>query len=92
MNIESRAGGNELLDHERLAVRRGQHERSVSAEKSVATLNSVRLMQSAQRQYALLFWTSSPAPAAMSCSTTSFWPFDAAKMSAVFLPRNQLPA
>ena len=92
LDVESGAGGDELLDHERVALRRGPDESGVPAEKSVAALNGVRPMQSAQRPYPSLPWTSSPAPAAMSCSTTSFWPFDAAKMSAVFLPRNQLPA
>ncbi len=91
MEIESGAGGDELLDHRRVALRRGQDERGVPAENSVAGLNSVRPMQSAQRPYPSLFWTSSLAPAAMSCSTMSVWPFDAAQMSAVFLPRCQLP-
>jgi hypothetical protein len=89
-DIEGSAGGDELLDHERLALRRGQDERGVPADKSVAALNDVRPMQSAQRPYPSLPWTSSPAPAAMSCSTTSVWPFDAAQMSAVTLPRSQL--
>ena len=88
LDIVSRAGGDELLDHERVALRRGTDERSVPAEKSVAALNSVRPMQSAQGPYPSLFWTSSLAPAAMSCSTTGVWPFHAAKMSAVFLPRS----
>ena len=47
-------------------------------------------MQSAQGPYPSLFWTSSLAPAAMSCSTAGVWPFDAAQMRAVVLPRNQL--
>ena len=47
MDIESRAGGNELLDHKRVALHRGQDERSVPAEKSVAELSSVRPMQPA---------------------------------------------
>ncbi len=91
LDIEGSAGGDELLDHERVAVHRGQDERSVPAEKSVAALNGVRPMLSAQRPYPSLSWTSSPAPAAMSCSTTGVWPFNAAQMSAVLLPRNQLP-
>jgi hypothetical protein len=91
LDIESDAGGDELLDHEREAVRRGRDERSVPAEKSVTALNSVRPMQSAQRPYPSLFWTSSPTPAAMSCSTTGVWPSNAAKMRAVSLPRSQLP-
>jgi hypothetical protein len=57
---------------------------------SVAALNGVRPMQSAQRPYPLLLWTSSPPPAAMSCSTTGEWPFIAAQMIAVFLPRSRL--
>jgi hypothetical protein len=84
----SRAGGDELLDHERVAVGRGQDERSEPAETSAAALNSVRPMQSAQRPYPSLFLTSSPALAAMSCSTTSVWPQHAAGMSAVSLPRS----
>jgi hypothetical protein len=88
LDIESRAGGDELLDHERVALRRGPDERSVSAEMSAAALNGVRPMQSAQRPYPSLFWTSSLAPAAMSCSTMSVWPQDAAEMSAVSLPRS----
>ena len=87
----SRAGGDELLDHACVALRRGRDERSGPAEKSVAALNGVRPMQSAQRPYPSLFWISSLAPAAMSCSTTGVWLFDAAKMSAVSLPRSQLP-
>jgi hypothetical protein len=87
-DIEGSAGGDELLDHEPLAPVRGQDERSAPADKSVATLNSVRPMQSAQWPYPVLFWTSSPAPAVLSCSTTSLWPFDAAQMSAVLLPRS----
>ncbi len=98
-DIEPGAGGDELLDHGRVALRCGPDERSVPAEKSVATLNGVRPMQlngvrpmqSAQRPYPSLFWTSSPAPAAMSCSTTRVWPSDAAEMSAATLPRCQLP-
>ena len=46
--------------------------------------------QSAQGPYPLLFWTSSFAPAAMSCSTTSVWLYIAAPMSAVLLPRTRL--
>jgi hypothetical protein len=38
-----------------------------------------------------LFCTSRAAPAAMSSSTTGVWPFIAAEMSAVSLPRCQLP-
>ena len=91
LDIESGAGGDELLDHGRVALRRGQDERSAPADKSVATLNGVRPMQSAQRPYPSLSWTSRAAPAAMSCSTTSVWPFDAAQMRAVSLPRSQLP-
>ena len=51
LHIEGSAGGDELLDHERLALRRGQDERGDPAEKSVAALNSVRPMYSAQRPY-----------------------------------------
>ena len=91
LDIESRAGGDELLDHRRVAVRRGPDESGVPAEKSVAALNSVRPMQSAQWPHPSWPWTSSPAPAAMSCSTTGVWPFDEAKMSAVRLPTIQLP-
>ena len=91
LDVESGAGRDELLDHERVAPTRGRDERSVPAEKSVAALNGVRPMLSAQRPYPSLSWTSSPAPAAMSCSTTGVWPHDAAKMSAVSLPRCQLP-
>jgi hypothetical protein len=36
LGIDSRAGGDELLDHERVAIMRGRDERSVPAEKSVA--------------------------------------------------------
>jgi hypothetical protein len=45
LDIESRAGGDELLDHERVALHRGQDERSQPAEKSGAGLSSVRPMQ-----------------------------------------------
>ena len=55
LDLDFRAGGDELLDHERVAVRRGRDERSVPAEVSVATLNGVRPMQSAQRPYPTLF-------------------------------------
>ena len=51
LDIESGAGGDELLDHGRVAPRRGQDERSVPAEMSVAGLNGVQPMQSAQRPY-----------------------------------------
>ena len=93
MDIEGGAGGDELLDHVRVALHRGRDERSErseSAEKSAAGLNknSVRQMQTPHGPYPMLFWTSSPAPAAMSCSITSVWPFDAAQMSAVLLPRS----
>ncbi len=91
MDIEGGAGGDELLDHERVAVRRGHDERSEPAVKSAAGLNSVRPMQLSQGPYPCLSWTSSLAPAAMSCSTTGVWPFFAALMSAVLLPRRQLP-
>ena len=91
LHIESGAGGDELLDHERVDPRRGTDKRSAPAEMSVATLNGVWPMQSAQWPYPSLPWTSSPAPAAMSCSTTGVWPFIAAKMSAVLLPRSLLP-
>jgi hypothetical protein len=91
MDVEGSAGGDELLDHEPVALRRGPDERGVPAKKSVAALNSVRPMKSAQRPYPTLFWTSSPTPAAMSCSTTGVRPFIAAEMSAVSLPRSQLP-
>ena len=47
-------------------------------------------MQPAQWPYPALPWTSSLAPAAMSCSTTGVWPFAAAEMSAVLLPSSQL--
>jgi hypothetical protein len=57
---------------------------------SVAGLNSVWPMQSAQRPYPSLSWTSSLAPAAMSCSTTGVWPLCAAEMSAVLLPSSRL--
>jgi hypothetical protein len=90
LHIEGSAGGDELLDHGRVAVHRGRDERSVPAEVSAAGLNSVRPMQSAQWPYPSFFWTSRAAPAPMSCSTMSVWPQDAAKMSAVSLPRNQL--
>ncbi len=89
-DIEGSAGSDELLDHERVAPGRSRDERSVPAEGSVAGLNSARPMLSAQRPYPSLFCTSSLAPAAMSCSTTGVWPQDAAKMSAVLLPRGQL--
>ena len=49
LDIESRAGGDELLDHERVALQRGPDERSVPAGKSVAGLKSVRPMQSASQ-------------------------------------------
>ncbi len=49
LNIEGGSGSDELLDHERVALRRGQDERSVPAEKSVAGPNSVRPMQSASQ-------------------------------------------
>ena len=62
LDVESGAGGDELLDHRRVALRRGPDERGVPDEKSVAALNSVRPMQSAQRPYPSLPWTSSPAP------------------------------
>jgi hypothetical protein len=88
--IEGSAGADELLDHERVAPGRGQDERGVPAEKSVAALNGVRPMQSAQGPHPSLFCTSRAAPAAMSCSITGVWPFDAAQMSAVSLPRCQL--
>ena len=91
LHIEGSAGGDELLDHGRVAVRRGPDERSAPAEKSVAGLNGVRPMQSAQWPYPSLFCTSRAAPAAMSSSTTGVWPFIAAEMSAVSLPRCQLP-
>ena len=90
LDIESRAGGDELLDHERVALKRGQDERSEPAETSAIGSNSVRPMQSADWSYPSLSWTSRAAPAAMSCSTTSVWPKIAAKMSAVTLPRRQL--
>jgi hypothetical protein len=90
LDIEGGAGGDELLDHESLALHRGPDERSESAEKSVAGLSSVRPTQSAQVPYPSLSWTSSFTPAAMSCSITSVWPFDAAQMSAVYLPGSQL--
>ncbi len=92
LDIECGAGGDELLDHQRVALRRGRDERSEPAKKLVAGLNknSVRQMQTPHGPYPLLFWISSPAPAAMSCSTTCVWPFTAAKMSAVSLPRSQL--
>ena len=85
LDIESGAGSDELLDHGRVALPRGQDERSVPAENSAAGLNGVRPMQSAQRPYPSLVLTSSPAPAAMSCSTMSVWPFEAAEMRAVVL-------
>jgi hypothetical protein len=94
LDIEGSAGGDELLDHRRVAFHRCQDERSAPAKKSVAALNSVwpmQSLQSAHGPYPSLFWTSSPAPAAMNCSTTGVWPSDAAKMSAVTLPRSQLP-
>jgi hypothetical protein len=53
--------------------------------------HSAQAIYSEQGPYPLLLWTSSPAPAAMSCSTMGLWPLDAAKMSAVSLPRSQLP-
>jgi hypothetical protein len=34
LHIEGSAGGDELLDHRRVAVHRGRDERSVPAEKS----------------------------------------------------------
>jgi hypothetical protein len=55
MDVEGSAGGDELLDHEPVALRRSQDERGVPAKKSVAALNSVRPMQSAQRPYPTLF-------------------------------------
>jgi hypothetical protein len=36
LDVEGGAGGDELLDHERVALHRGQDERSDPAEKSVA--------------------------------------------------------
>jgi hypothetical protein len=51
LDIESSAGGDELLDHGRAAPRRSQDERSDPAKKSVAALNSVRPRQSAQWPY-----------------------------------------
>jgi hypothetical protein len=47
LDIKVRAGGDELLDHERVAAKCGQDERSEPAGKSVAGLSSVRPMQSA---------------------------------------------
>jgi hypothetical protein len=70
LGIESCAGGDELLDHERVALERGQDERSEPAEKSAAGLSSARPMQSAHGPYPLLLLTLRSAPAAMSCSTT----------------------
>ncbi len=93
MDIESGAGGVELLDHKRVALKRGPDERSVPNEKSNPSAvgsDSARPIYSAQGPYPLQFWASRAAPAAMSCSTTSVWPFIAAKMSAVYLPRSQL--
>ncbi len=90
LHIEGGAGGDELLDHERVALHRGQDERSQPAEKSVAGLSRVRQMQSPHGPYPSWSWTSSFTPAAMSCSTTSGWPFIAAQMSAVYLPGRQL--
>ena len=80
----------ELLGLACVALKRSHDERSDPAEKSVAGFSSVRPMQWAHDPYPLLLWASSLAPAAMSCSTTIVWPFDAAKMSAVLLPRSQL--
>jgi hypothetical protein len=51
LDIESGTGGDELLDHSCVALRRGRDERGVPAEKSAAAFNSVRPMQSAQRPY-----------------------------------------
>jgi hypothetical protein len=92
LDIEGGAGGDELLDHERVALHRGPDERSEPAKMSVAGLSSVRPIQSAHGPYPSLSSTSRAAPAAMSCSTTSGWPLNAAKMSAVSLPRSQLPS
>ncbi len=49
LDIESRAGGDELLNHERVALPRSQDERSVPADKSAAELSSVRPMQPASQ-------------------------------------------
>ena len=90
MDIEWGAGGDELLDHQRVARLRGRDVRSESAEKSAAGLSSVRQTLTQHGPYPLLSWTSSAAPAATSCSTTSVWPSNAAAMSAVLLPRTRL--
>jgi hypothetical protein len=88
LDIEFGAGGDELLDHECVAVRRGQDERSEPAEKPrELSVDSAKPNPSAQGPYPLKFWTSRAAPAAMSCSTTSVWPSNAAPMSAVLLQR-----
>jgi hypothetical protein len=55
LDIEPGTGGDELLDHEPVALRRSQDERGFPAKKSFAALNSVRPMQSAQRPYPTLF-------------------------------------
>ena len=91
LDIEFRAGCNELLGLACVALKRSHDERSDPAEKSVAGFSSVRPMQWAHDPYPLLLWASSLAPAAMSCSTTNVWPLNAAMMSAVTLPRSQLP-
>ena len=60
------------------------------AKSQLAGSDSAKPSQSAQGPYPSLNLTLRSAPAAMSCSTMSVWPQDAAEMSAVSLPRSQL--
>ena len=74
LDIESRAGSDELLDHERVALHRGQDDCSEPAEKSAAGLSTVRPMQSAPQSahgpYPSLLWTLRSAPASIRSATT----------------------
>jgi hypothetical protein len=71
LEIEAGAGGNELLDHERVTLPRGQHE--CSAPARIGCRLGYRTASTAGYigPYPSLVLRSRPAPAEMSCSTTS---------------------
>ncbi len=67
LDIEAGAGGNELLDHERLTLVRGEDERRAPAKKVGSRLGyRTAVAVGYIGPYPRLLLTSTPAPAAMS--------------------------